>query len=33
MLAYCKGLLEYRSGSVTINPQHTKLITAQRIRV
>jgi hypothetical protein len=33
MLAYAKKLLEYGSGVVTINPKHTKLITALRTAV
>lgn len=33
MLAYAKKLMEYNGGQVTINPEHTKLITALRTAV
>jgi len=33
MLAHCKELMEYHKGSVAINPNHTKLVTALRTAV
>jgi hypothetical protein len=33
MLGYAKKLMEYGSGVVAINPNHTKLITALRTAV
>jgi hypothetical protein len=33
MLAYCKELLEYRKGYMSINPRFKKLITSLRMAV
>jgi hypothetical protein len=33
VLAHCKELMEYHKGSVAINPNYTKLITALRTAV
>jgi hypothetical protein len=33
MLAHCRQMMEYNSGTVAIHPKHSKLITALRTAV